>query len=874
MNKTFRFRIFLQYILLLFIVLLAVLPANYYYFNRREKIIRFNRQIDSLYMLMLHDIQVQNDFFTYEITNPRFFTTGQSFYIKQHEDLYVAFNDKLDEIKSIPIYKSVGFNLDLDIIQKGFDIHHGLFLQMIDLVRKRGYKDWGIVGEMRANIHQIEKAGVVEPSLMLSLRRHEKDYIIRNEIAYIEKLNKLGKEVKAKILNHHHIHKAEKEKQLQLLDNYIILFNELVYLDRHIGIRDNTALKAELGIEAKHLQHLFGDLISKANQVKGKMFIRSRLYYVFFLFGIIILVILMSVMNARRITRPLERFAEYIKYVKNKNFKLGKKAMIPSKVYEISLINQEFNSLLEKLERRESQRNIAQKALKDSELKYRELSDLLPISIFETNVKGKLSYVNKEWFQAFGYTKRDYLQGIYFQDIIENKAVKNMLSQVTIYSGKHLALKKDGNTFPVLLYANRVCPSPQDGAGYRGAFVDITEREKHIQVLEVQKRKAEEADNLKSAFLANMSHEIRTPMNAILGFSELLKDEGLDPGTRKEYIKYINSNGECLLNLIDDIIDIAKIEAGQLKTKKKPCSINNILEELFVSCQEIMNKQDKPGVNLLLNKEKWLKDLVIHTDPYRFKQIFLNLIMNAIKFTEKGFIEFGYCFNEHLEFYVKDTGIGMPSDKADLVFDRFYKLEESPSRIFGGAGLGLSITRHLVHILGGEIWVNSTQGTGSVFYFTLPYELVSPVPPGYKSSSIKAEHLLKENIFNGLKILIVEDDDMNILLLKKMLRKTGACILVAKNGLEATRVVEGNPGISLILMDVKMPGIDGYEATRQIKEKYPGIKIIMQTAYAISGENEKAHEAGADDYISKPLNKYDLLGKIESVNIQKHKSKS
>jgi CheY-like chemotaxis protein len=220
---------------------------------------------------------------------------------------------------------------------------------------------------------------------------------------------------------------------------------------------------------------------------------------------------------------------------------------------------------------------------------------------------------------------------------------------------------------------------------------------------------------------------------------------------------------------------------------------------------------------------------------------------------------------------VKDTGIGMPSDKAERIFDRFYKLEESPSRIFGGAGLGLSITKHLVNLLGGEVWVNSQKGNGSVFYFTLPYELASPVP-GIPNSSYNEGWPAKENVFKDMQILIVEDDDMNILLLQKMLHITGASIFVAKNGLEAIRRVEENPGISIILMDVKMPGMDGYEATRRIKKKYPAIKIIMQTAYAIAGENEKAFEAGADDYISKPLNKYDLFNKMKEVKVRKSKS--
>ncbi|MCK5028672.1 MAG: HAMP domain-containing protein, partial [Bacteroidales bacterium] len=250
-------------------------------------------------------------------------------------------------------------------------------------------------------------------------------------------------------------------------------------------------------------------------------------------------------------------------------------------------------------------------------------------------------------------------------------------------------------------------------------------RDEAEKKLQKEKERAEESDHLKSAFLANMSHEIRTPMNAILGFTELLTmpDSEVTPEEKENFIKLINNSGNNLLQLIDDIIDISKIEAGQLKISKKNCNINSLLTDTWQSFLEIRKHKGKENVDIRINENVSEQNITIKTDPLRLNQVFINLIDNALKFTEDGFIEFGYEFksNQELLFYVKDTGLGMDHNKKDLAFTRFTKIEDNSSRLYRGAGLGLAISKSIVELLGGKIWVESTPDVGSTFYFTLPF---------------------------------------------------------------------------------------------------------------------------------------------------------
>jgi signal transduction histidine kinase/ActR/RegA family two-component response regulator len=375
------------------------------------------------------------------------------------------------------------------------------------------------------------------------------------------------------------------------------------------------------------------------------------------------------------------------------------------------------------------------------------------------------------------------------------------------------------------------------------------------------KEKAEESDHLKSAFLANMSHEIRTPMNAILGFTELLTmpDSEVTAEEKENFIKLINNSGNNLLQLIDDIIDISKIEANQIKIIKKDCALNVRLKEILQSFIEIRKHKEKDKIDIRLNDNANEQNIIIKTDSLRLNQVLTNLIGNALKFTEDGFIEFGYEIqnNKELLFYVKDTGVGMESAKKDLVFERFTKIEDDSTRLYRGAGLGLAISRSLVKLLGGKIWVESAPSIGSTFYFTIPFDKVDITMPEIHTIVIPDKYNWEDKL-----ILVAEDEPANFIYIEEVLKITNARILKAINGVEAVEAVKENKDIDIIIMDIKMPEMDGYEATRLIKKINKSIPIISQSAYAMPSDIDDGIAAGMNDYLIKPVKPKALLSII------------
>ncbi len=386
-----------------------------------------------------------------------------------------------------------------------------------------------------------------------------------------------------------------------------------------------------------------------------------------------------------------------------------------------------------------------------------------------------------------------------------------------------------------------------------------------------EKFKAEESDKLKTAFLANMSHEIRTPMNGILGFSEMLNESDLSSSLRKKYVDIINSNGKLLLNLIDDIIDFSKIEASQIKLVYQDFSLNSLLNQIHAFFDSENLKKEHTSVELRLKKQKKEEESYIRTDPTRVRQVLTNLISNAVKFTPTGYIEFGYTIrnNETIEFYVKDTGIGIRSEKIDKIFERFVQADYSSTRKFGGSGLGLAISKGFVELLGGTMWVRSEVGKGSVFYFSIPYV------PAKKYEHETKEREPKRKSFNWENkcFLIAEDDKFSYKLLEGLLKKTKVKVLHAEDGIKAIEQFEKNLKVDLILMDVQMPNLNGLEATAAIKKMDPSIPIIAQTANAIIEERQKCFEAGVDDFVTKPININELFNKIDGLLSGKPKDK-
>ncbi len=404
----------------------------------------------------------------------------------------------------------------------------------------------------------------------------------------------------------------------------------------------------------------------------------------------------------------------------------------------------------------------------------------------------------------------------------------------------------------------------KDSIGKPERFVfmheNFTDRKIAEQELVIAKEHAEESDRLKSAFLANMSHEIRTPMNGILGFAELLKEPDLSGDQQQKYLKIIEKSGVRMLNIINDIIDISKIEAGLMKLEQKETNINEQIEYIYTFFKpEVESK----GMNLVMRNSLSSSEATITTDREKLYAILTNLVKNAIKYCKKGTIEIGYILKTDskpmvLEFYVKDTGIGIPKDRQEVIFERFIQADISDKQAHQGAGLGLSITKAYIEMLGGKIWVESEEGVGSTFYFTLPYQTEN----SGKTEQENVPIVNNAKSMKKIKILIVEDDEISELFLDQSVKSFSSQIIIAKNGLEAIEKFQKNQDIDLILMDIRLPEISGYDTTRQIRKFNKKVIIIAQTAFGLSGDREKALDAGCNDYIPKPINKEELLSMI------------
>ena len=385
-----------------------------------------------------------------------------------------------------------------------------------------------------------------------------------------------------------------------------------------------------------------------------------------------------------------------------------------------------------------------------------------------------------------------------------------------------------------------------------GINQDITEKKNVELELIKAKEKAEKSDKIKSAFLASMSHEIRTPLNAIIGFSNIIANSVNDPKLM-EFSSLINNQNDLLLNLVNDILDFAKIESGVLEFVNKSFDLNNLIDEIFLMYSTKSSSDTK------LITQKLSDSVMINSDHQRIKQVFSNLISNALKFTKKGEITLGYELNDKSEVvcFVKDTGIGISKDKQESVFERFTKLDTFSQ----STGLGLAISKNLVELLGGKIWLESEPNKGSEFYFTIPVE-IEETEPAIVELEKKETKLTDDDKL--MTVLVVEDDMVNFLYVKELLKSSNRNILHVENGLEAVELVETNDNIDLILMDIKLPVMNGYEATRKIKKIKPHLPVIALTAYALPEDEKKAKNAGCDDYISKPINKEKLFALILS----------
>lgn len=862
MINSLRFRVLVWFLAFALMVIITFVPSNLYYFNRKDEISEIINEINLIYRELLKDLNNNVAFFQYEITNSQYFITGKSKYLDNHEKLTSSILNKLDNLNNFEEFKNFDVDESIDVLKAEIFKYNSIYRQIVKLIYDRGYKDYGTEGLMRDYVHKLEEFSEIDQTYVLSLRRHEKDYIIRNEQQYINKLNNLANRFKKRIAENPRLSTLRQKECLNIVGKYQTLFNHMVELDKKIGIKDNSGLKRQHDMQVQAIETEFIHLIDKAENSKTQLFHKLEYYYAINSIFIMVLGIIISTLMIRKVTKPLHQLTAYVSGLINNDFKKHEKINIKRTDSEVRMLYNEFNNMVDRLHYREVQRDNALQAMKENELKYRELADMLPQGIYETDEEGIFTYVNKAWLKKFGYTQADLDKGLNIQKVLESDNQGKIAFDNKLESIEFTGITKSGARFPALVYANKIQQS-NVSEGTRGIILDITERRKYIEALKKEKLKAEQSDKLKSSFLANMSHEIRTPMNAIIGFSDLLASDELSEEERKDYIRHIRNSGELLLNIINDIIDIAKIEAGEVKIIEHDCNINDVLKETFITHQDILKKSGKKGSIKLSYTRAMNSRFTMKTDPFRLKQILSNLIGNAIKFTDKGEIAYGYRFIEDhkMLFYVKDTGIGLASDKISIVFDRFRQAEESSVRNYGGTGLGLSITKNLVELLGGKIWLESKENKGSVFYFTVPIKGLYVLDEVEQIKFGETENYNWEN----KTILIAEDDESNFKVLKEFLNKTGAQLLRAKDGKEVVDMCQESGKVDLILMDIQMPTMNGYDATRMIKRKHPTIPVIAQTAYAMSGEKEKSREAGCDDYISKPLDKKLLFSKISRL---------
>jgi len=518
-----------------------------------------------------------------------------------------------------------------------------------------------------------------------------------------------------------------------------------------------------------------------------------------------------------------------------------------------------------------TEKKYAIEKLKKSEEKYRRFFDLDLTGDYISTVDGRIIDCNTAFIKLMGFKNKEEVlsfsvDGFYSDNSGRINIIERLKKEKFIENIENIYKTADGNKIDVLENMVALFDDKGELLSIQGYLFDITLLRKNEKKLNKALLKAQESDNLKAAFLANMSHEIRTPMNHILGFTHVLKDDELDTETKNSLLETIEKSGNQLVSLMHDIIEFSKIDSNQFNLDIRRFDLHKLLNSIFVE-SHFNEKIDNENLCIFC-KNDIDKQFFIESDEVQLREVLSNLISNAIKFTDFGEINFGYILHdENIEFFVEDSGIGIRKQYFKTIFDRFRKLEQISLQHSGGTGLGLALSKAIVEHLGGKIFVESEFGKGSKFTFIIPIKT--------NSQSISNDILINENgqkIYKSMKkikILIAEDDTSNFQLLQILLKPFEAEIFRACDGAEAIEIAKKNNELDLILMDLKMPHVDGFVASQQIKTFRPELPIIAQTAYALSGDREKALKAGCDFYISKPINHIKLKEVIKlALNIR------
>ncbi len=500
----------------------------------------------------------------------------------------------------------------------------------------------------------------------------------------------------------------------------------------------------------------------------------------------------------------------------------------------------------------------AEEHRRQNEEKYKTIFRNTPLGVFNFDKTGEILDCNEHFVKIIG-SSREVLIGFNMMRRLENQKLKDVIAQAITsgsgtYEGDYRSVTANKLT-PIRAFFKCIYNDKEEFIDGIGIVEDVSDQRKYEEQILAAKQKAEESDRLKSSFMATMSHELRTPLNTVIGFSDMI-EESMPMDQVAEFTEIISKSGRHLLSIIEDILDISLIDSSEVKLVAERFYINELMEGLynFAIRKRIDMGKDHIDVEMVIPEQ--FKEARLSGDLGRINKVFGHLINNALKFTRKGKVEIGIdeagktSSPDMVLLYVRDTGIGIPKDKHDIIFEIFRQVDDSSTREFEGTGLGLSISKKLIRMMGGRIWLRSAPDKGSTFYFELPLKA------GTAQTIQTFNRYLKPDVktMKGITVLVAEDDDTNFHLFKLLLNRRQIDVIRARNGEESINAVSTNASIRIVLMDINMPVLNGYEATKKIKQIRSDLPVIAVTAYAMAGDKERAEEAGCDDYITKPIN--------------------
>nr|WP_321454158.1 ATP-binding protein [uncultured Carboxylicivirga sp.] len=682
--------------------------TNYFRVKNSSEVL--TNEVNQLNADLLKRNELISKLFTTETVNDTFFITKKSKFLDHKNLLDITIQNRIDYIVSNTDF-SDSLNNHFTTLKKAINQQDSLFILMVDNRLERGYKNYGKVGLMRDYAHQLEEFNDIDPSLILMLRRREKDFIIRHEYQYVQKFNDAVQHFKADVSGNKYSVKYQ-QLVLETLFAYKELFKQVVQLDNEVGFFNSSGLKSQFDNKGQKISNELGSILNLVQTNLNEFLSLVKLIFYLLMAALTLISLWFSFITARRLTKPIVQLNRTIQKISLNEFRNISTIECDCNIHEIKILTLSFNQLLSQLQSHESERNILIEKLKSSEDKYKNLANKLPQSIYETNKKGRIRYVNNFIINAFGYTEKEFRK-LNINDII----LKNKVSKGTIQD-EILVKRKDGSWFPGLMYEDDII---ENGviSGKRGVIIDISERYKYLKLLKKQRRIAQETDALKSAFMANVSHEVRTPLNSIQGFSSILQNELELNDKNEKYFQMIDKSVDQLLDLFNDILSFSELKSDQLLLSFQKIKLADIYSDLVNVCNELQEFYSSKNLSLEFNG--FINETLFVGDKERVMSIFRYLIDNAFKFSQNGTIRISARISEkQVVFEVQDEGIGVDIQNHELIFEPFRQVNEDFTRSYQGSGIGLSLAKGLITIMNGDIRVNSEIGKGATFSFSLP----------------------------------------------------------------------------------------------------------------------------------------------------------